>query len=74
VVHEQVIAGEARRKPASHFNKATKGRLVRALMSGGVRVRSVDALVTAMRDLKFTVEEAPAAGGARQLDLVVADL
>jgi hypothetical protein len=35
----------------------------------------VDELVTALRDLKFTVEERPApAGRARQLDVVVAEL
>jgi uncharacterized protein len=59
----------------SHFNKATKGRLVRSLAETGVAPASVDDLVTALRDLKHTVEERPGpADRPRQLDLVVADL
>jgi uncharacterized protein len=75
VLHERVVDGVARRSVVSHFNKATKGRLVRALAEAGVAPGSVDELVTALRDLKFTVEERPAvAGRPRQLDVVVAEL
>ena len=75
VLHERVVDGVARRSVVSHFNKATKGRLVRALTVAGASPGSVDELVAALRDLKFAVEERPAAAGRpRQLDVVVADL
>jgi cytoplasmic iron level regulating protein YaaA (DUF328/UPF0246 family) len=45
----------------SHFNKATKGRLVRDLLSHGARLGSQDAIVEALRELKYTVE-CPAPG------------
>ncbi|GAA2880139.1 UPF0246 protein [Actinoplanes cyaneus] len=75
VLHERTVGGVPKRSVVSHFNKATKGRLVRALAVEGAAPESVDELVTALRDLKFTVEEQPAAAGRpRQLDIVVADL
>jgi uncharacterized protein len=70
VLHERVVDGVARRSVVSHFNKATKGRLVRALAVAGPQPRTVDDLAGVLRDLKFTVEErAPG-----QLDVIVADL
>ncbi|MGX6605303.1 peroxide stress protein YaaA [Micromonosporaceae bacterium Da 78-11] len=75
VLHERIVDGSARRSIVSHFNKATKGRLVRALAEAGGGYRGVDEVVTALRDLKFTVEEQPAgAGRPRQLDVIVAEL
>jgi cytoplasmic iron level regulating protein YaaA (DUF328/UPF0246 family) len=75
VLHERTAGGVTHRSVVSHFNKATKGRLVRALATGAVRPESVDDLVTALRDLKYTVEERPTgAGRPRQLDIVVAEL
>jgi cytoplasmic iron level regulating protein YaaA (DUF328/UPF0246 family) len=75
VLHERVVDGEARRSIVSHFNKATKGRLVRALASAETDFGTVDEVITALRDLKFTVEEQPAgAGRPRQLDVIVAAL
>jgi cytoplasmic iron level regulating protein YaaA (DUF328/UPF0246 family) len=75
VLHERVVGGVAKRSVVSHFNKATKGRLVRALAAEQAAPGSVDELVAALRDLKFTVEERSApAGRARQLDVVVAEL
>jgi len=75
VLHERVVDGVARRSVVSHFNKATKGRIVRALAETGVAPASVDEVVTALRDLKYTVEEQPApAGGPRRLDVVVPEL
>jgi uncharacterized protein len=75
VLHERMVDGEARRSVVSHFNKATKGRLVRGLAEAGAAPESVDELIAALRDLKFTVEERPAmAGRPRQLDVVVAEL
>jgi cytoplasmic iron level regulating protein YaaA (DUF328/UPF0246 family) len=75
VLHEGCVGGEARRSIVSHFNKATKGRLVRALAEAGGTPASIDEVITTLRDLKFTVAEQPArAGRPRQLDVVVAEL
>ncbi len=69
VLHEQ----GGRRKVVSHFNKATKGRLVRALLEDGRDPRSPAALAGVLRDLGWHVEEEPEARGTR-LDVVVPDL
>ncbi|SDS29531.1 YaaA family protein [Actinoplanes derwentensis] len=75
VLHERVVGGVAKRSVVSHFNKATKGRLVRELAAEQAAPDSVDDLITALRDLKFTVEEQNApAGGPRRLDVVVTEL
>ncbi|GAA3252217.1 YaaA family protein [Dactylosporangium siamense] len=42
-------------KVVSHFNKATKGRLVRALLLAGARPRTPAALAAAVRDLGYDV-------------------
>lgn len=72
VIHEQ---GD-RRTVASHFNKATKGRLLRALADAGADPATVDELVDLIRAVGFRVEPAaaPSGGGAltgRTLDVVV---
>ncbi|MGC4896215.1 peroxide stress protein YaaA [Micromonospora sp. DT31] len=75
VLHERSVDGTPTRSVVSHFNKATKGRLVRDLLLADARPRGADALVGVLRDLKYTVEEAPpVAGRPRQLDLVVTEL
>ncbi|MER7459768.1 peroxide stress protein YaaA [Micromonospora sp. NPDC126480] len=75
VLHEREVDGAPVRSVVSHFNKATKGRLVRDLLTAGARPRTADGIVTALRDLKYTVEEQPApAGRPRQLDVVVTEL
>lgn len=75
VLHERTVDGVPTRAVVSHFNKATKGRLVRDLLTAGARPRTADGLVAALRDLKYTVEEQPvAAGRPRQLDVVVTEL
>jgi cytoplasmic iron level regulating protein YaaA (DUF328/UPF0246 family) len=75
VLHERVVDGVATRSVVSHFNKATKGRLVRAMAVAGAAPDTVDGLAGVLRDLKFTVEERPAVTGRpRQLDVVVAEL
>ncbi|WP_430781959.1 YaaA family protein [Actinoplanes sp. G11-F43] len=75
VLQERIVGGVAKRSVVSHFNKATKGRLVRALAVEQAAPASVDELVTALRDLKFTVEEQPGpATGPRRLDVIVTDL
>ncbi|SCE70966.1 hypothetical protein GA0070607_0626 [Micromonospora coriariae] len=75
VLHEREVDGVPVRSVVSHFNKATKGRLVRDLLVAGVRPRTVAELIGALRELKHTVvEQAAAPGRARQVDLVVTDL
>ncbi|ROP27336.1 peroxide stress protein YaaA [Couchioplanes caeruleus] len=75
VLHERIVDGAPRRSVVSHFNKATKGRLVRALAAADAAPASVDELLTALRDLKYTVEERPdAAGRPRQADVIVREL
>ncbi|EFL14870.1 peroxide stress protein YaaA, partial [Streptomyces sp. C] len=61
VLHSQVVDGVEKRSVVSHFNKATKGRLVRDLLLAGAVPASPGELVTALRDLGYAVEaEAPA--------------
>ncbi|MEU4778215.1 peroxide stress protein YaaA [Micromonospora sp. NPDC023633] len=75
VLHEREVDGVPVRSVVSHFNKATKGRLVRDLLTAGARPRTVDGLLTALRDLKYPVlEQAVATGRPRQVDVVVTEL
>jgi cytoplasmic iron level regulating protein YaaA (DUF328/UPF0246 family) len=75
VLHERLVDGVPKRSIVSHFNKATKGRLVRDLAESGSTPETIDEVVQVLRDLKYTVEEQPAkAGHPRQLDVVVAEL
>jgi uncharacterized protein len=70
VLHE---AGGVR-KVVSHFNKATKGRIVRALLEAGAAPRTPAKLADALRDLGWAVElGAPDRSGTR-LDVVVHQL
>ncbi|QER88686.1 peroxide stress protein YaaA [Streptomyces tendae] len=61
------------RKVVSHFNKATKGRIVRSLLTAGAAPKDPAELVEALRDLGYVVEgSAPArAGTAWALDVLV---
>ncbi|WP_329277655.1 peroxide stress protein YaaA [Streptomyces sp. NBC_01451] len=65
------------RKVVSHFNKATKGRIVRSLVSAGAMPSGPGELVEALRDLGYAVEgEAPprGAGTAWALDVLVDEI
>lgn len=62
------------RKVVSHFNKATKGRLVRALLEDGAHPRTPSGLAAALRDLGWFVEEGEPGPRGTQLDVVVAEL
>lgn len=68
--------GEEKRSVVSHFNKATKGRLVRDLLTSGARPRDPAELLGTLRDLGYVVEaEAPArAGRTWRLDVVVTEI
>lgn len=65
VLHE--VGGT--RKVVSHFNKATKGRLVRDLLVDGSAPRTPTRLAELLQDLGWTVE-----AEAGRLDVVVTDL
>jgi cytoplasmic iron level regulating protein YaaA (DUF328/UPF0246 family) len=70
VLHE---AG-GRRTVVSHFNKATKGRIVRALLVQGTVPRTPEALADALGALGWIVEIGePTARGTR-LDVVVSEI
>ena len=69
VLHERTVNGQAVRSVVSHFNKATKGRIVRDLAVAEVRPRTVSQLVAALRDLKYTVDVQP-----NRLDVVVTEV
>jgi hypothetical protein len=71
VLQVAVVDGVEKRTVVSHFNKATKGRLVRALLTSGARPRTPAALAGTLRDLDFTVEERPGSG---QLDVLVREI
>ena len=70
VLQERIVDGVSRRTVVSHFNKATKGRLVRDLALAGVRPRRPADVAAALRELKYTVDE-PEPG---RLDVVVTEL
>ncbi|MFI6468845.1 peroxide stress protein YaaA [Streptomyces sp. NPDC050516] len=76
VLHSQMVDGVEKRSVVSHFNKATKGRLVRDLLTAGADPADPAELVTALRDLGYVVEGgAPAkAGRAWALDVVVTQI
>ncbi|AXI77320.1 peroxide stress protein YaaA [Peterkaempfera bronchialis] len=75
VLHEREVAGVVKRSVVSHFNKATKGRLLRDLLQAGAEPRDPGELAVALRDLTYTVEQQPAAAGKPvPLDVVVTEL
>lgn len=63
-------------KVVSHFNKATKGRMVRSLLSAGLAPKGPAELVEALRGLGYFVEaQAPARPGqAWALDVLVDEI
>ncbi len=76
VLQEREVDGVLKRSVVSHFNKATKGRLVRDLLVGGLEPAGPGELVDALRQLGYRVEVS-ARGTARkpwQLDVVVTDV
>ncbi|MEV6209821.1 peroxide stress protein YaaA [Kitasatospora sp. NPDC051914] len=76
VLHERMVDGEPKRSVVSHFNKATKGRLVRDLLNAGADPAGPGDLVDALTALGYRVEVS-ARGTARrpwQLDVVVNEI
>jgi hypothetical protein len=76
VLQERVPGDPSSRTIVSHFNKATKGRLVRALLETDADPRTPGQLVDVARGLGFGAElGAPASGGRpHAVDIVVAEL
>jgi cytoplasmic iron level regulating protein YaaA (DUF328/UPF0246 family) len=70
VLHE--VAG--RRQVVSHFNKATKGRLVRAILEDGRDARTPAAFASLLGELGWVVEPGPVTKTGFQLDVVVREL
>jgi cytoplasmic iron level regulating protein YaaA (DUF328/UPF0246 family) len=70
VLHEQ----DGVRKVVSHFNKATKGRLVRSLLEDGTDARTPAQLAGTLDRLGWQVEVAGADARGTQLDVVVRTL
>ncbi|WP_435057516.1 peroxide stress protein YaaA [Streptomyces sp. bgisy060] len=59
------------RKVVSHFNKATKGRIVRSLLEVGAEPGTPAELAVALRDLGYAVEEGGKSGA---LDVLVDEI
>lgn len=76
VLQSTIVNGVEKRSVVSHFNKATKGRLVRDLLTAGHEPASPRELAEALRELGYAVEgDAPAKGGKPwALDVVVSEL
>ncbi|MFD9868980.1 peroxide stress protein YaaA [Streptomyces niveus] len=76
VLHAQVVNGVEKRSVVSHFNKATKGRLVRDLLLSGAKPRGPEQLVNTLRELGYVVEVAAPGGAGRawSLDVVVSQI
>ncbi|GAA0904787.1 peroxide stress protein YaaA [Streptomyces thermoalcalitolerans] len=64
------------RKVVSHFNKATKGRIVRSLLTDGAAPKDPAELVEALRDLGHVVEAEPPAKAGKPwtLDVLVTEV
>jgi len=77
VLHEREAGGVVRRTVVSHFNKATKGRLARALLESGQQPGKPDEFADLARALGYTVEPGPQASSPdapTALDIVVREL
>jgi cytoplasmic iron level regulating protein YaaA (DUF328/UPF0246 family) len=70
VLHE--VAGK--RQVVSHFNKATKGRIVRALLEDGRDPRTPAKLAAVLTELGWTVEIGAPTKKGTQLDVVVSEI
>ena len=77
VLHERESGGVVTRSVVSHFNKATKGRLTRALLESGQRPAKPDEFADLVRALGYPVEPGPPGsrpGAPVALDIVVREL
>ncbi|MEU8710326.1 peroxide stress protein YaaA [Streptomyces sp. NPDC048565] len=76
VLQSRMVDGVEKRSVVSHFNKATKGRMVRDLLLAGADPKDPAKLMEALRDLGHVVEgQAPGrAGRPWALDVVVTEI
>lgn len=78
VLQSRLVKGVEKRSVVSHFNKATKGRLVRALLAeeGGRSPATAAELSDRLLELGFRVESTPPprAGRGWQFDVIVTDV
>ncbi|MGX1852659.1 peroxide stress protein YaaA [Streptomyces sp. NPDC055299] len=76
VLQSRTVAGVEKRTVVSHFNKATKGRLVRDLLTSGRAPDGPAELVEALRELGYAVEAQPPEkrGKAWAVDVIVTEL
>ena len=76
VLQSKIVDGVEKRSVVSHFNKATKGRMVRDLLTAGTEPAGPTELVEALRGFGYAVEaKAPErAGRPWALDVVVTEL
>ncbi len=70
VLHEH----NGTRKVVSHFNKATKGRIVRDLLEDGTRPRTPTELADLLATLGWTVEFHEPTRKGTQLDVIVDEI
>jgi cytoplasmic iron level regulating protein YaaA (DUF328/UPF0246 family) len=73
VLHEAIPGDRSSRSIVSHFNKATKGRLVRSLVQNAQLPRTADELRELLTSVGWTVEAGPE-GRSPSLDVIVADV
>ncbi len=71
VLQSKIVKGVEKRSVVSHFNKATKGRLVRDLLTAGCEPATPHELADALRELGYAVEDGGKPGA---LDVVVTEL
>ena len=69
VVHERIVGGEPKRSVVSHWNKATKGRLVRGVLVAGAEPKTPQEFADTLRELGYRVE-----GSAGAFDVVVTEI
>ena len=78
VLQERRPGDPSSRVVVSHFNKATKGRLVRSLLIAGAEPRTPAQLLGALADLGYRAEPTPGPprkpGRPHQFDVVVSEL
>lgn len=75
VVRLRVLAEQnGERRVVSHFNKATKGRVVRSLLEDGRDPRTAAALVDVLTDLGWQVEPTPRGAAGRDYDVIVTEV
>ncbi len=76
VLHERESDGVLKRSVVSHFNKATKGRIARALLESGQRPGTPGEFTELVRALGYTVEPGPERGPGNPVavDVIVREL